>query len=143
MTKRKTENPGRAGRKPRVLIVDDEPSVLITYKLILEQQGYEVSACGTSVEAIAAIQKIDFDLVMSDYSLEKQHTGFEVIERARSKNPVVPSMILTGYASQETADKAAAMKVGVLYKPIEIEEFLQETMKALGEDHESVKTGTE
>jgi CheY-like chemotaxis protein len=38
-----------ADRKYRVLVVDDEAAVLLTYQLILERQGYEVSACGTSV----------------------------------------------------------------------------------------------
>jgi CheY-like chemotaxis protein len=45
-----------ADRKYRVLVVDDEAAVLLTYQLILERQGYEVSACGTSVQAIAAVQ---------------------------------------------------------------------------------------
>lgn len=128
--------------KSKVLIVDDEPAVLITYRLILEQQGYEVAACGTSKEALAAVNAQNFDLILTDYSLEQQHTGFEVIERARAKDPSVPSLLLTGYANQETADRAAAMNVGVLYKPIEIQQFLSETRKALGEHHESVKTGT-
>ena len=41
-------------RKYRVLVVDDEAAVLLTYRLILERQGYEVLACGTSVQAIGA-----------------------------------------------------------------------------------------
>src|SRR6185312_9785067 len=63
----------------RILVVDDEASVLVTYQLILEQQGYQVSACATSVDAISALRRQDFDLVLCDYSLEEQHTGFEVI----------------------------------------------------------------
>ncbi len=120
----------------RVLVVDDDSSVLITYQLILERQGYEVKACGTSAEAIAAIQKKKFDAVLCDYSLEEQHTGFEVITAARKRDPGVPAVLLTGYATNETADEAAARNIGIMFKPIEIEEFLATTSKMLRRNNE-------
>ncbi|HEX5434353.1 MAG TPA: response regulator [Candidatus Angelobacter sp.] len=122
--------------KYRILVVDDEASVLITYQLILEQQGYNVAACATSGEAIRALRQRDFDLVLCDYSLEEQHTGFEVIAEARTRKPEVPAALLTGYATRETADEAASKKIGILFKPIEIEEFLATTSKMLRRDHE-------
>ena len=115
----------------RILVVDDEVSVLTTYRLILERQGYEVAACGSSREAMDALRGQNFDLVLCDYSLEEQHTGIEVIEAARRRNAVVPAALLTGYATKETADEAAGQSIGVLYKPIEIEEFLATTAKLL------------
>lgn len=122
--------------KYRILVVDDEASVLITYQLILEQQGYNVAACSTSVEAIRALRQRDFDLVLCDYSLEEQHTGFEVIAEARMRKPEVPAALLTGYATRDTADEAASKKIGIMFKPIEIEEFLATTSKMLRRDHE-------
>ena len=65
-----------ADQKYRVLVVDDEAAVLLTYRLILERQGYEVVACNTSRAAIEAMEKQQFDVVLCDYSLEEQHTGF-------------------------------------------------------------------
>lgn len=117
--------------KYRILVVDDETSVLTTYRLILERQGYQVAACGTSREAIEAIGRQDFDLVLCDYSLEEQHTGIEVIAAARRRNATVPAALLTGYATKETAEEAADQSIGVLYKPIEIEEFLATTASLL------------
>ena len=117
--------------KYRILVVDDETSVLTTYRLILERQGYQVAACGTSREAIEAISRQDFDLVLCDYSLEEQHTGIEVIAAARKRNATVPAALLTGYATKETAEEAADQSIGVLYKPIEIEEFLATTASLL------------
>ena len=124
-------------RKFRVLVVDDEPSVLVTYRLILEQEGYDVVACGTSREAIAAVKKQKFDVVLCDYSLEEQHTGFEVITAARRSDADLPAALLTGYATQETTDEAAQRGIGVMFKPIEIAEFLATTSKMLRRDHES------
>jgi len=124
-------------RKYRILVVDDEPSVLITYRLILEQKGYDVVASGTSREAIAAVGQTKFDAVLCDYSLEEQHTGFEVIRAARERDPGTPAALLTGYATKETADEAAAQNIGIMFKPIEIEEFLTTTSKMLrrSDDH--------
>ena len=125
-----------AERKFRVLVVDDEAAVLLTYRLILERQGYEVVACRTSVQAIEAIEQQRFDMVLCDYSLEEQHTGFEVISVARKQDSGVPAALLTGYATKETADEAAARGINVMFKPIEIEEFLSTTSSMLRRDHE-------
>jgi two-component system response regulator HydG len=132
-----------ADRKYRVLVVDDEAAVLLTYRLILERQGYEVLACGTSVQAIAAVQNERFDVVLCDYSLEEQHTGFEVISAARRLDPEVPAALLTGYATKETADEAASRGIGVMFKPIEIEEFLSTTSNMVRRNNESKQEGGE
>jgi DNA-binding NtrC family response regulator len=110
--------------------------VLLTYRLILEQQGYEVVACRTSVEAIAAIKLQSFDVVLCDYSLEEQHTGFEVISAAREANPKMPAALLTGYATKDTADEASNQGIGIMFKPIEIDEFLATTSNMLRKKNE-------
>jgi len=123
--------------KYRVLVVDDESSVLLTYRLILEQQGYAVTACRSSSEAIAAVEQQDFDVLLCDYSLEEQHTGFEVITAARQRDPDLPAALLTGYATLETVDEAQLKSIQVMFKPIEIEEFLATTSNMLRRNHES------
>jgi two-component system, sensor histidine kinase len=117
--------------KKRVLVVDDESSVLTTYKLILEQQGYHVVAAATSKEAIDALQGQEFDLLLCDFSLEQQHSGFEVIDMARKKDAKVPCVLLTGYATLETADQAKQNGIEVMFKPIDIAEFLNTTAALL------------
>lgn len=132
-----------AESKYRVLVVDDEASVLLTYRLILEQQGYQVVACGTSVEAIAAIEQQPFDVVLCDYSLEEQHTGFEVITAARMRDTDVPAALLTGYATKDTADEAASRGIAIMFKPIEIDEFLATTSNMVRRNNESKQEGGE
>ena len=116
-----------------MLVVDDEAAVLYTYRMILEREGYDVVAASTSKEAKEAIAAQEFDLILCDYSLEQQHTGFEVIAAARERRPNVPSIMLTGYATLETADEARENGIGVLYKPIDITEFLSTTSALLEE----------
>ena len=67
----------KSAEKSRVLVVDDERNVLLTYKMLLEQQGYEATASLTAKEAIGLIEKQEFDLLLCDLSLEEKRTGFE------------------------------------------------------------------
>jgi CheY-like chemotaxis protein len=124
----------------RVLVVDDEPSVLFTYRLILEQEGYQTTAVASAREAIEKLQSNTFDILLCDYSLEEKRTGLEVVELARRKNPAAPSILLTGYANQDTVEIAEKAGVGVLFKPIDIEEFLAAIPAKLRESHEQQAT---
>jgi len=134
VAKKSSDVKARAG--VRVLVVDDEASVLYTYRMILEREGYDVVAASTCKAAKEAIAKQDFDLILCDYSLEQQHTGFEVIAAARERRPNVPSIMLTGYATLETAEEARENGIGVLYKPIDITEFLSTTSALLRNGNE-------
>jgi DNA-binding NtrC family response regulator len=116
-------------RKYRVLVVDDEASVLTTYRMILERQGYEVVACPTSRKALDVLKENHFDGVLCDYSLEEDHTGFEVILAARQHDAGVPATLLTGYATKETTDEAASRNIDIMFKPIDIEELLSTTSR--------------
>jgi len=122
-------------RKSRVLVVDDERNVLLTYRMLLEQEGYDATASLSAKEAIGLIDKQKFDLLLCDLSLEEKRTGFEVINAARERNGKVPAVLLTGYASPEAAEYAKDNDVAVLYKPIEIEEFLKTIASLLKENH--------
>jgi len=116
-------------RKYRVLVVDDETSVLTTYRMILERQGYEVVACATSHKALDVLKESRFDGVLCDYSLEEDHTGLEVILAARKYDADVPATLLTGYATKETSQEAASQNIEIMFKPIDIEELLNTTSR--------------
>lgn len=129
-----------------ILVVDDEKSVLTTYALILQRQGYAVQTAISSVEAKKILDEKDFDLLLCDYSLEQEHTGFEVIDHARRKSPALKAALLTGYASKETADLAVENDIQVLYKPIDIQEFFRTVAALLEKDNvsnEKEKAGEE
>jgi len=123
-------------RKSHILVVDDEPNVLVTYRLILQRRGYEVSAAVSSEEARQVITDDGIDLVLCDLSLEKQENGFDVIEFARQKDSQVPAVLLTGYATPEANDRAQSLGIPVLFKPIAINELLETISALLREDYE-------
>ena len=111
-------------RKYRILVVDDEPSVLTTYRMILEQKGYEVVGVPSSEEARRALESSNPDLLLCDLSLEEKESGFKVIEYALRIQPELPSLLLTGYAGKDISDRAQGLGISVLFKPIDIQEFL-------------------
>ncbi len=114
----------RMNDPPCILIVDDEPSVLLTYELILRQQGFVVTSAATSAEAVAALRQGRFDVVICDLQLESQRGGFDVINEARRHDPKLPAVLLTGYATTEAAEEALQKNITVVYKPVDVQEFL-------------------
>lgn len=130
-------------KKHSILVVDDERAVLTTYGLILSRKGYDVETAISSVEAISALNRRDFDLLLCDYSLEQEHTGFEVIDYGRKKQAKTKAAILTGYASKETAEQARQDGIAILYKPIDIEEFFTTIDKLLREEYEPLQDNEE
>ena len=122
--------------KPQILVVDDEPNVLVTYRLILQQQGYDVSAALSSEEARECLAATRIDLLLCDLSLEKQENGFDVIDFARHKNPKMPTVLLTGYATPEANEHAEKLGIPVLFKPIDIKELLETISQLLRENYE-------
>jgi DNA-binding NtrC family response regulator len=123
-------------RKHCILVVDDEPNVLVTYRLILQQRGYEVSAAISSEEARQVLANDGIDLLLCDLSLEKQENGFDVIDFARRKDPQMPAVLLTGYATPEANDRAQGLGIPVLFKPIDINELLETISALLRENYE-------
>lgn len=121
--------------KKNILVVDDEPNVLVTYRLILQQQGFDVTAAISSEEARRVLDTTKVDLLLCDLSLERQESGLDVISYAREKDPSLPSVLLTGYASAEANDWAESRQIPVLFKPIDIQQLL-ETIERLTRNRE-------
>ncbi|MDQ3097523.1 MAG: response regulator, partial [Chloroflexota bacterium] len=110
-------------RADRVLIVDDEESVAVTMQAILEMDGYEVTAAPSVAEAIGLVKASEFDLVLSDLRLD-DGDGIQIVAETRRSSPETICIILTGYASLDSAVKA--MREGAydyLVKPCDVEEL--------------------
>jgi DNA-binding response OmpR family regulator len=114
----------------RILIVDDQASLLLTYKLILQQQGYRVNAASTCQQAIEYLKQSVFDVVMCDLALENENSGFDVIDFARSCHAHIQTVLLTGLLAGEVDEEAERRAITVLHKPLEVR-LLLETMDTL------------
>jgi DNA-binding response OmpR family regulator len=83
---------------PRILVVDDEPTLLATLRFNLEREGYEVITASDGGEAIALAQNVRPDLVLLDLMLPGMH-GFEIC-RALRKHTSIPIVILTARSDE-------------------------------------------
>lgn len=105
----------------RILVVDDEESLRITTAAILEKDGYIVNTASSGDEAISLLRNIDYDLVLTDLHMEGGD-GLTVLGQIRRQAPLTISVVLTGFASVESA--IAALQEGAydyLVKPCDIE----------------------
>lgn len=105
----------------RLLVVDDEESLRITTAAILEKEGYAVDTAASGDEAIALMDNTDYDLVLTDLHMEGGD-GLSVLNEIRRHSPLTISVVLTGFASVESA--IAALQEGAydyLVKPCDID----------------------
>jgi CheY-like chemotaxis protein len=114
-----------------ILVVDDEVAVNNNVRKILAKKGYPVDQALTKEEALAKIQEKDYLLVLLDLKIPGVK-GLELLEAVRDKNPATRVIIITGYASIETAVESARLgAVGYLPKPFTPDEMRSATAQAL------------
>lgn len=110
----------------RVLIVDDERSVLDSCARWLGQAGFEVTEAEGGAEALQRMDSHQFDLVVSDVSMP-QVDGLSLLKRLRARSPEVPVVLMLDTRDNRTAIEAARLGVfAYLVKPIAPKE-LEET----------------
>ncbi len=109
-----------APARPHILVVDDEENVLSTVQAILQQEGYEVDAASGGAEAITAIQSRHYDLVLTDLKMPMVD-GLEVLSQVRKHSPETVTIMMTGYASLDSALEAVQLGAyEYLLKPTEV-----------------------
>lgn len=93
----------------RILIVDDEENIRITMSRYLTSRNYDVKSVSSGPEAIAVMSTLAPELLITDLRMDGM-SGLELIERVRKDHPDVTIVIMTAYASVESA--VQAMKYG-------------------------------
>ena len=113
--------PGRAGARGRVLIVDDDRAMCATLEAGLGRRGFGVTASFSADEAFPVLGSGDFDAVVTDLNLQGTN-GIDLCERITSNRPDVPVIVITAFGSLDTA--VAAIRAGAydfITKPFDIE----------------------
>jgi|ERR1700730_4528329 DNA-binding NtrC family response regulator len=107
----------------RVLVVDDEPHVRLSYRVALETEGYEVVEASSGKSALGQLIDRRFGLAILDVRMPEMD-GLELLARMRENKIAVPVVIVTAYSDVPHAVKA--MKLGAidfLQKPLRPEEL--------------------
>ena len=117
--------------KARILAVDDEPVILDSFRKILVLDGFSVDTVETGPEALLLLKKNNYDFVFTDLKMPGMG-GVEVTKAAKHLRPDIDVIIVTGYATVETA--VDSMKYGAMdyvQKPFTDEELIEFTNKYL------------
>jgi len=126
---------GEAGTRPptvtamasepaRILLVDDEESVRLSLGRVLADRGYDVETAASGQEAIARLGRLEYDLVLTDLAM-KNGDGIEVLTAVRRMHPDTVAIMLTGFASLDTAIEAIRLGAyDYLTKPADIEDMV-------------------
>ncbi len=110
--------------KPKILVVDDEPDICKALAFLLKQEEYSVVTANSGEQAIGKLNEEQFDVVLTDLKMGGRSEGLEVLEKVRGTAPDTAVVIMTAFASVESA--IDAMKKGAvdyIVKPFHNEEI--------------------
>jgi DNA-binding response OmpR family regulator len=116
--------------KRRVLLVDDEITVLLTLKAVLEISGFEVDTAASAKEGKTKLAKREYEMIITDMRMENDVAGIEVIKAARKASYHPAVALLTAFPmSDEDWETTGADKM--LIKPMQTRLLLQQIEKLL------------
>jgi ActR/RegA family two-component response regulator len=105
----------------RVLFVDDEQAILVTFSAILRQKGFDVTTAASVPDALRLINTEPFEVLISDLNIGEPGDGFTVVSAMRRVQPQAAAFILTGYPDFESALLAIRNQVDDYFtKPADI-----------------------
>src|SRR5512142_1422117 len=126
-----SEAPASAAPAARILVVDDERSMRELLSIVLKREGHEVLVAENGRSAIDLLEKQPVELLISDVRMPDL-SGVDVLAAAQRLNPEIIGIMITAYASTETA--VEALRLGAydsLSKPFHVDELKLKVRKAL------------
>src|SRR3978361_1225215 len=116
--------------KRRILLVDDEVTVLLTMKAVLEISGYDVDTAASAREGKSKIKKNEYQMVITDMRMESDAAGRDVIQAARTApyHPAVALLTAHPLADDAWQDMGADK---MLVKPMQTAKLISQLEKLL------------
>jgi len=132
---------------PKILIIDDDPAIRTSLKLLLKRENYTVLSATNPSEALTQLSHLDSGLILMDMNYSRATSGKEglaLLEKIRRQNPEIPIILMTAWASIQLA--VEGMKLGAsdfISKPWNNEQLLKTiaTNLTLTEKHREVDSG--
>lgn len=114
----------------RILLVEDDPALQLTVQTVLEEQGYAVDAVSTTGEAMERLSDSAYPIVITDIYID-EHTGLDVLDAAKRKDPRCSVILMTGRGTVETV--MAATRGGAfdyIAKPFDLDVMIGAVVRA-------------
>src|ERR1700684_3729174 len=110
----------------RVLLVDDDASVLDMMSQSLRSKGFEVVAVDGVTEALKYIATESFEVLITDLHMPNAGDGFTVISAMRHSQPAALTMLLSGFPDVKSAMEAIILEADeIVVKPVEIKQLAE------------------
>jgi DNA-binding NtrC family response regulator len=120
--------------KPRVLVIEDDPSVAGSLKKELEAEGYDVAVALRGDDGLTAAKQSPFDVVITDLKMPGL-SGLDLLDQLHAAKPRLPIILMTAYGTTETAIDATRLGAfEYVLKPFEMTELLALVAKAVACD---------
>ena len=118
----------------RVLIVDDEPNIVLSLEFLMNQRGYETRVARDGDEALAEVERFQTDLVLLDVMLPRRD-GFEVCQALRAEGwSELKILMLTAKGRDVEIEKGLALGAdGYVTKPFSTAELVARVADMLGD----------
>jgi two-component system response regulator PilR (NtrC family) len=132
--------------KASILLVDDEPDIIEILEIVLRDEGLEVCRASSAKAALELLRRNSFDIVISDIRMPDM-SGVELLKQAKQLAPDTMFILITAYASTDTAIEALQHGAyDYLTKPFKMEELLKIVRNSLekkSQKHETASLQTE
>jgi two-component system response regulator GlrR len=119
------------GRRPRLILVDDDPGLLRLLTLRLKSEGYDVAASESAAQALTAVPRFQPDVVVTDLRMADVD-GIGLLRELQRRYPALPVILMTAHGT--IPDAVEATKSGAfafLTKPVDRDQLLEQLRKAL------------
>ena len=128
-------------KQKKIMVVEDEPSLVFTLQDTLENEGYEVFVSDTGTDAVSMVRSVKPDLLILDVMLPGV-SGFEICKQVREEKFTFPIIMLT--ARDQEIDKVTGLNIGAddyITKPFGVKELLARIQARLRRANSYSKTG--
>ena len=126
-----TSAPRESGRRPGILVVDDDAGIRENIADLLSTEDYHVVSAGDADEAMRVLEAEPIDLLLTDFQMPGRN-GVELIEAARKANHPIPAILMTAYLYvYEQIDEERRKDITLLRKPFDADEILREVAARL------------
>jgi DNA-binding response OmpR family regulator len=118
-----------------ILVVDDEPNILLSLEYLMEQAGYEVRSARDGESALAEIERAPPDLVLLDVMMPKRD-GYEVCQMIRARPEWRDIMVIMLTAKGREIEREKGISLGAddyVTKPFATRELVDKVRQTLGE----------
>lgn len=125
----------------RILVVNDTQEILELFRLLLEEEGYEVVLAGFPIQQVDEVERINPDLIILDFVFGDQKTGWQMLQMLKMKRSTASIPVIACTAAldlvREQEGYLVSQGVHVVFKPFDIDQLLANVKQVL-ESHEHI-----